>query len=253
MNSFPSAKPQTAARGFSLLEVLVASAILSVVLVVLLSTLSTSLSLWRNTESKAAADREARGAELLLVEDMAGVLLPAEPDLWPRVTGSGENNVLQFLTTKPADYLPEEPGDVFFVEYWVDASTGTMRRAILNSRETYNNVLESGQFPAGKSSGDDQLLASNLLPSNQDAARGLGLVQKTEANNTNFILLNRSLLPFTGTPGPNNIPAAVEVNFAVADPDILRNRELLENPNYVLRNAGLYSTRFRLPPPMGTP
>lgn len=244
---------RAAARGFSLLEVLVASAILSVVLVVLLSTLSTSLALWRNTESKAAADREARGAELLLVEDMAGVLLPAEPDLWPRVTGSGDNNVLQFLTTKPADYLPEEPGDVFFVEYWVDAATGTMRRAILNSRETYDTVLESGQFPAGKSGGDDQLLASNLLVSNQDAARGLGPVQRTEANNTNFILLNASLLPFSGSPSANNVPSAVEVNFAVADPDILRNRELLENPNYVLRNAGLYSTRFRLPPPMTSP
>jgi hypothetical protein len=48
----------------------------------------------------------------------------------------------------------------------------------------------------------------------------------------------------------NNIPGAVEVNFAVADPETLRNRTLLANTNYILRNAGLYSTRFRLPPPM---
>jgi prepilin-type N-terminal cleavage/methylation domain-containing protein len=253
VNPFFPTKAQAASRGFSLLEVLVASAILSVVMVVLLSTLSTSLSLWRNTESKAAADREARGAELLLVEDMAGVLLPAEPDLWPRVTGPGENNVLQFLTTKPADYLPEEPGDVFFVEYWVDAGTSTMRRAIMDSRETYNTVIRAGQFPAGKSTDDDQLLASNLLAVNQDAARGLGPLQRTEANNTNFILLNASLLPFSGSPSVNNVPSAVEVNFAVADPEVLRNRQLLDNPDYVLRNAGLYSTRFRLPPPMTSP
>lgn len=235
--------------GFSLLEVLVASAILGVVMMVLLSTLTTSLSLWRNTESKTVADREARGAELLLVEDLAAVLLPSSPNLWPNVTGTGPNNVLRFLTTKPADYLPAEPGDVFYVEYWVDTETGTLRRAILDSRRTYDSVLRPGQFPAAQSSGEDQLLASHVLARNQDAARGLSAQQKTEANNTNFVLLNSNLLRFTGTPAANNVPAAVEVNFAVTDPDTLRNTELLNNPNYILRNAGLYSTRFRLPAP----
>jgi prepilin-type N-terminal cleavage/methylation domain-containing protein len=238
---------------FSLLEVLVASAILGVVMMVLLSTLTTSLSLWRNTESKSVADREARGAELLLVEDMSGVVMPPVPELWPQVTGGGANNVLQFLTTKPADYLPANPGDVFFVEYWVDADTATLRRAIMDSRQTYDTVLREGRFPGPKSAGDDQLLASYVLANNQDAARGLSAQQKTEANNTNFVLLNSSLLPFSGTPATNNFPAAVEVNFAVADPDAMRNKELLDDPNYILRNAGLYSTRFRLPPPMVTP
>jgi hypothetical protein len=73
---------------------------------------------------------------------------------------------------------------------------------------------------------------------------------RSEANNTNFVLLNASLLPMTGNASLNNIPGAVEVNFAVADPETLRNPTLLANTNYILRNAGLYSTRFRLPPPM---
>jgi len=236
--------------GFSLLEVLVASAILGVVMLVLLNTLSTSLLLWRNTESKAAADREARGAELLLVDDMSAVLMPSSPDLWPKVAGSAPNNVLQFLTTKPSDYLPSAPGDVFFVEYWVDAATGTLRRALLDSSETYTKVLRAGRFPSPKTGGDDQMLAANILAKNQDAARGLGRVMQSEANNTNFVLLNASLLPLTGIAASNNIPAAVEVNFSVADPETLRNRDLLANTNYILRNAGLYSTRFRLPPPM---
>lgn len=245
---------RSAARaGFSLLEVLVASAILGVVMMVLLSTLTTSLSLWRNTESKAVADREARGAELLLVEDIAGVVMPPVPALWPQAAGGQANNVLQFLTTKPADYLPAQPGDVFFVEYWVDTDTGTLRRAILDSRQTYETVLREGKFPGPKSVEDHQLLASYVLANNQDAARGLSAEQKTEANNTNFILLNASLLPFTGAPATNNIPVAVEVNFAVADPDAMRNKELLSDANYILRNAGLYSTRFRLPPPMSQP
>jgi prepilin-type N-terminal cleavage/methylation domain-containing protein len=240
------------APAFTLLEVLVASAILGVVMMVLLNTLSTSLSLWRNTESKAAADREARGAELLLVEDLDGVILPAAPALWPTVSGSGPNRVLQFLTTKPADYMPTAVGDVFFVEYRVDTDTGTMRRTLLDSGQTFSNVLVAGRFPAAKSTASDQLLASNLLANNRDAARGLSPLQRTEANNTNFILLNSALLPITGTPGTNNIPVAIEVNFAVADPEVLRNPQLLANTNYILRNAGLYSTRFRLPPPMIT-
>jgi prepilin-type N-terminal cleavage/methylation domain-containing protein len=235
---------------FSLLEVLVASAVLGVVMLVLLNTLSTSLSLWRNTESKAVADREARGAQLLLVDDMSAVLMPADPDLWPKVVGTPPNNVLQFLTTKPADYLPSSPGDVFFVEYWVDAASGTLRRGLLDSSETYTKVLRAGGFPSAKTGGADQMLAANLLAKNQDAARGLGNDMGSKANNTNFILLNASLLPMTGNASLNNIPGAVEVNFAVADPETLRNPALLANPNYILRNAGLYSTRFRLPPPM---
>jgi prepilin-type N-terminal cleavage/methylation domain-containing protein len=251
MKSLPR-RFEASASAFTLLEVLVASAILGVVMMVLLNTLSTSLSLWRNTESKAVADREARGTGLLMVEDLAGVILPASPDLWPAVGGSGPNNVLQFLTTKPADYMPTSAGDVFFVEYWVDPETGTMRRAIMDSQQTYDNVLRAGRFPAPRGSGGDQLLASYVLSSSRDAARGLSPQQRTEANNTNFIPLKSNLLPLTGKNSTNNIPVAIEVNFAVADPEILRNPALLANTNYILRNAGLYSTRFRLPPPMVT-
>ena len=53
-------------NGFSLIEVLVASAVLSIVLAILLGTLSASMSLWRNTENKLGADREGRAAEQLL-------------------------------------------------------------------------------------------------------------------------------------------------------------------------------------------
>jgi prepilin-type N-terminal cleavage/methylation domain-containing protein len=249
----PDQARPAAAAGFTVLEVLVASAILGIVMMVLLSTLTTSLALWRNTENKALADREARGAELMLVEDMSGVVMMPAPDLWPRVAGGGANNVLQFLTTKPSDYLPAQPGDIFFVEYWVDPETLTLRRAILDSRRTYDTILRGGSFPAPRSVEGHQMLASNLLPENKAAARGLTPQQRDEANNTNFVLLDASLLPFTGTPATNNIPAAVEVNFAVADPDVLRDTNALGNAGNVLRNAGLYSTRFRLPRPIFTP
>jgi prepilin-type N-terminal cleavage/methylation domain-containing protein len=255
-------------EGFTLLEVLVASAILGVVMMVLLSTLSTSMSLWRNTEGKAASDREARASGLLLAQDLANVVMPANPNLWPRVVTSrvgGENVVsLRFLTAKPGDYQTNagDAGDVCYVEYAVLASPGgsgrELRRLFWPSGRTYSNVIASNSLPRGAQPQNEfQSLGLNLLPTNRMAARGLGALLN-EANNTNFVLLatnnpTRALLPFTGTPSVSNFPVAVEVNFAVADPDILRNTDLLNNPRYILRNAGLYSTRYYLPKPPNAP
>ena len=74
-----------------------------------------------------------------------------------------------------------------------------------------------------------------------------------EANNTNFILLGTNMLPFTGAPKSNNYPAAIEVNFAVADPTTLANTNLINRSTYVLRNAGLYSFRSPLRKPPNAP
>ena len=47
---------------FTLVEVLVSSAVLGIVMFILLSTLGSSLSLWRTTEGYIAADRQGRCA-----------------------------------------------------------------------------------------------------------------------------------------------------------------------------------------------
>ncbi len=250
-------RPRVVCSAFSLLEILVASAVLSVVMMVMLSVLTTSLALWRNTEAKALADREARATQLTLAQDLGNVVMPASPDLWPRTN----NEYLQFLVSKPADYRPETPGDVYFVQYWFDRTVGKLQRAILDAEATYSKVLVPGTFP-GNQPGQDgntntnvasdvtldpQLVATQLLPTHRDAVRGLALAD--EVNETNFVMLNASLLPMNGPPGPRNIPFAVEVNFAVADPDTLRNTNAMSDENFKLRNAGLFSSRFYFPPP----
>jgi prepilin-type N-terminal cleavage/methylation domain-containing protein len=250
------------ARGFSLLEVLVASAILGVVMMVLLSTLTTSLSLWRTTESKSVADREARASQLLLAQDLANVVMPANSNLWPRIVTNriGRDSVLylKFLTAVPSDYqsAPGDVGDVCYVEYAVlpstNASGSELRRLFWPSSKTYSDVIVRGSLPGPQAQTEFQSLGLNLLPTNRVAARGLGALA-TEANNTNFILLGTNMLPLTGALSPANYPVAVEINFAVADPDTLRNTNLLSNPDYILRNAGLYSTRVYLPKPPGAP
>ena len=263
----PRHPPRLSSPGFTLLEVLVASAILGVVMLVLLNTLSTSMSLWRNTEAKAASDREARASGLLLAQDLGNVVMPANPNLWPRILTNRVNRentlFLRFLTTKPADYQtsPDDAGDVCYVEYAVLPSTNAsgreLRRLFWPSGKTYTDVIMKGAFPSAQPQTEFQSLGLNLLPTNRMAARGLGALLN-EANNTNFVLLgtnnsDRALLPFTGNLSASNYPVAIEVNFAVTDPDVMRNTNLLNNPQYILRNAGLYSTRYFLPKPPTAP
>jgi prepilin-type N-terminal cleavage/methylation domain-containing protein len=247
----PHRHSSPAVTGFSLLEVLVASAVLAIVLTILLGALSTSLSLWRTTEGKVSADREARAAELLIAQDLANVVMPVNSNLWPRV----KNNSLQFLTLKSADYQGADGvnvGDVCFVEYSIDKQSNALKRLFYASQRTFDEILDKSPpgFPEPGSGGpDNQLLATNILSNNRDAVRGLAI--QNEAPTNNFIVLDRRLLPPAS--GDTNPPAAVEVNFAVADPDAMANKDLWENTEMKLRNAGLYSFRMHLPLPTSLP
>jgi len=242
----------TSRAGFTLLEVLVASVVLAIVLAILLGTLTTSMSLWRNTEGKIAADREGRSADLLLADDLMNAVMPANRNLWPRTN----NGSLQFLTARPRDYQgtsSADVGDVCFVEYQVDAANSTLTRRFLASRETFDDIITAGQFPS-PSSQDSQLLAVNVMKGTADAVRGFGLAGV--ANPANFVVLNTNMIALTGAYSTNNPPTAIEVNLAVADPTSMEpeNKAIWEaNTSVVLRNAGIYSFRVSLPNPPPSP
>ncbi len=254
----------TASPAFTLIEVMVSAAILAIVLAVMFSALSTSMSLWRNTDNKIVADREARAIELLLARDLANVVMPPATNFWPRIITNrvGRENVyyLKFLTATPAGAQPAtggNTGDICYVEYVILPSTTNgpgreVRRLFWPSSKTYADVLSRGTLPGPQTADQFESLGLNLLPTNTMAARGLGELVN-EANNTNFVLLGSDLLPFAGTPGSNNYPVAIEVNFAVADPTTLANTNLINRSTYVLRNAGLYSFRIPLPKPPSAP
>jgi prepilin-type N-terminal cleavage/methylation domain-containing protein len=246
------------AGGFTLLEVLVSSAVLAIVLAIMFSALSASMSLWRNTDNKISADREARAVELMLARDLANVVIPASTNLWPQIESPRRSSIrfLKFLTAAPAESQSTggpDVGDVCYVEYVVLPSTNgpgvEVRRLFLPSAQTFSNVIRANAFPASATNNPAlQSLGVNLLPTNSMAVRGLGALP-SEITNANFFLLGADMLPFSGTPGPTNYPVAIEFNFAVADPDTVANTNLLSNANYVLRNAGLYSFRIPLPKP----
>lgn len=246
--------------GFTLLEVLVSAAVLSIVLAIMFSALSTSMALWRNTDNKIIADREARAVGQLLSRDLASVVMPPLPALWPSITNNGADRLyLRFLTAMPADAQAQnaaESGDVCYVEYAVIPSTNgpgkEVRRLLLSSGETYEEVLSAGRFPPVQAADRYQSLGLNLLSSNSMAARGLSSLPDW-INATNFMLVANDMLPFTGANSASYYPVAVEVNFAVADPETLANTNVIALTNFVLRNAGLYSFRIALPKPPVAP
>lgn len=152
------------AAGFTLLELLVSSAVLAIVLVILLGTMTTTLGLWRNTDNAIAADREGRSANLLLYDELSSAVVPyGKPGLWPRVDSNG--TFLAFLTRKPADYQNSATGDVggevVYVEYLVVSNA--LKRRMVGSRNTYVSMLK-GDLPSNDKTTDFQILATNIIP-----------------------------------------------------------------------------------------
>lgn len=242
--------------GFSLVEVMVASAVLAIVMVILLGTLTTSMALWRNTENKLAADREGRAGELLIAQDLANAILPADPKLWPRVTNSGGVSFLQFLTTKPPDYQSAgDLGDVCFVEYAISPEESAIYRTFVASASTYQEILRAGELPSAATiTANRQLLSTNILADARDSVRGLNLYNEASTNSFVVLATNNpgqagNLLPISGAVSASNPPVAIEVNFSAADQDATANKDLLENEDYRLRNAGYFSFRVPLPKP----
>lgn len=248
--------PLRARSAFTLLEVLVTCAVLGLLLAILLSIFSASLTLWRDTDSKIYADREARAARLQISQDLSNAVLPSNSTttLWPQVTTQENAVYLQFLTKADANYQTEEGdyGDICFVEYAINSDSKTLTRRFLGSQRTYTEILRQGRFPGVGSGADEeiQMLAANLLPDNTYAIRGLENLEGEMSNRKFILLTGTDLLPNPVT--DTNPPRAIEVNFAVTDPDSATDesiQQLEDDLNYVLKDGGLYSFRVFLPPP----
>jgi len=245
------------------LELLVSSVVLLIVLGIMLAALTTSLRLWRGTENKLSADREARAVELLMEQDLARVVIGTNFNLWPQIDGRS----LQFLTTKPEDYQSGagDLGDVCFVEYTFladprDPVGQILVRRFLGSEQTYADVIAKGALPAvdtnnicGDAPGCPQLLATNLLTAMTNAVRGTAIQSGGEMSVENITILGPDMFKILPPYNATNYPRAIEVNFAAANPDAISNADLLDNPAYRLRDAGVYSFRVLLPRPPGTP
>jgi len=152
----------SSSRGFTILEVLVASVIMGLVLFVLVSTANTSLTLWRDTRDKISVDQEGRTGVAILEWDLKNIVQPVNLALRPNLAAETNSLVpLRFLTAMPADYQADaaDVGEVCFVEY--QFSNNALKRAFKGSSDTFK-ALQDGIFPT-VSPGDFELVATNLF------------------------------------------------------------------------------------------
>lgn len=242
---------RSGSAAFTLLEVLVASAVLAIMMAILLSSVSTTLNLWRTTENKIAADREGRSAHLLLAQDLANAIVPTNTNgsmtnLWPRITDGGTR--LGFLTTRSPEYQGSQGnvGDVCYVEYLLQ-SNGVFRR-FAGSKETFDALLTNG-MPLSTTS-RFQLLADNIIP-NTNALRATPVQNNStdwQSIRTNFVAVRfaPSGSGIRYDPAGNNRPDAIEVQVSATDMEAVRNISNLP-ANVQLRSAGFYTFRVNLP------
>ncbi len=260
-----------AREAFTLLEVLVSSAILSILLVILLGTVSGSLNVWRATEDKVMADREGRAAYALMAQDLGNAYVPADSNLWPRVTNAAATSSLRFLTLRPPDYQDAgagDFGDLCYVEYVVRRtntlatigrrSNNIILRKFVGSRDTFAalqnpstafNTLSANAAPY-------QELAYNVVP-NQVALKSMPVVARDGTAGAQAISNNFRALRITNASGklvyvtnPANLrPEAIEVSIGTVDSDALRtnNAMLLTNAKIPHRGSGMYTFTVDLP------
>jgi prepilin-type N-terminal cleavage/methylation domain-containing protein len=130
-------------RGFTLVELLVAMSITTILLLTMLQVTAWSLNLWRSSEGKNAAGREGQGALQLIRQDLQTMIVPTNTNFWPQVVGS---NGVRFLALKPKDFQANDggDGDVCFVEYRY--TTHAIERGSV-ALQANGTAVPSGQAP----------------------------------------------------------------------------------------------------------
>jgi prepilin-type N-terminal cleavage/methylation domain-containing protein len=173
MRHFKEMKPtpphQTSSRsGFTILEVLVASAIMGIVLFVLVSSANTTLSLWRDSRDKIAVNQEGRTGVGILDWDLKNIFQPANVSFRPNLSSQGNAETpLRFLASFPSDFQKDpnpanadSVGDVCYVEYRFQDYA--LSRALVDSKRTFDALSNPNpQFPTVNDE-DFELVATNL-------------------------------------------------------------------------------------------
>jgi len=150
---------------FTLIELMVSSALIGIIMMVLLATTTTSLGLWRNAETRITVEREGRNAIALISEDLRGMtMLPEPAAIFPVGsddfgTGVADNSVfMEFFTLRPNDYqrTADDKGDICYVRYRF--RDNKIERAVADSRVTFA-ALRDKTRPA---TGEFEMLADNI-------------------------------------------------------------------------------------------
>ena len=167
MTANPQIKARCRCSAFTLLELLVSSAIIGLMMVVLLTTASTSLGLWRGAEARIAVDREGRNGLALMADDLANMAVlpaPAPQPVFLSDTNSGTDGVfMEFAVLRPLDY--QDPtgamnsGDVCYVRYKYNGAEKKISRSHVDSAATFAGIKAGSAPPAATY----EMLAANVI------------------------------------------------------------------------------------------
>lgn len=164
--------------GFTLLELLVAVAVLSILLVILLNIVQGTANLWRNSENKVEAYREARAAMQVISTDLKNILASTNIDFFRTNLTNSPN--LGFLATLPTSSQDANSlSDVCTVGYYraygnkspVGGTSGrqsyNLYRYFVESNETFTNLTNiSASVLDWDSKKTPEILARNVLSFN---------------------------------------------------------------------------------------
>jgi len=162
---------------FSILELLVAVSVLSILLVVLMNIVQSSTSLWRGSENKVEAYREARAALQVMASDLKSILPTTNTDFFRTNLMPSPN--IAFLAALPisSQDTTSSKSDVCTVAYYSDYGNKSpiagdkgrqsynLYRYFVESNETFTN-LTSNPTTALTASFDTnhfEILARNIV------------------------------------------------------------------------------------------
>ncbi len=178
-----------AQAAFTMIELLVAMVVLSMLVLLLASMLDSATKMWRENENRADAYREARSALNLIVSDLQTVMVSTNTNYFStNAIGSIpfglEGSGLYFLTDLSGDAQPGgKKGDLCAVGYyrrWVKQNSGLggtsvqdptkegfqLYRTVYGSDITYSNLLVANAKPltdlANPSAVEPEILARNI-------------------------------------------------------------------------------------------
>jgi len=165
---------------FSLLELLVAVSVLSILLIILLNIVQGATNLWRTSENKVEAYREARAALQVISSDLKNILPSTNADFF-RTNFTNTPN-LGFLATLPiSSQNPASLSDICTVGYFlaydnkspVAGATGrqsyNLYRYFLESNKTFTNLIDNAATVLDFVSDPDfppEILARNVVSFN---------------------------------------------------------------------------------------
>lgn len=162
--------------GFTILEVLVAVAVLGMLLVLLLNILQSAAGLWRGVENRAETYREARAAMQVIARDLTGAVASTNTNHFP--TNLIASSHLAFFSRLPrSSQNSDSHGDVCMVGYFlaygnkspVAGDNGrqsyNLYRYFIESNETFTNLSQgSPLFPDfDPSTNRSEILARNVV------------------------------------------------------------------------------------------